>query len=1112
MATSGTRMSYNSSNFYQPQNVKFATLPHGSSIKDGDLTFEMHRKMSKKIAQLTKVIYTLNTKKDEHENMVQHLKDQYKEDMEKLGSQMRTKLLQYKEKLSEAQGHNDRLVELEKLVGAQQDQHKKREEDFTDFQAEMAERLHQTEITYRRKLWEFSGEMLEEKKHFQEKMKNFDKSEKELKDKHHSVIEELHRHYQEEIKNLLDVKNIKENERITSNQQLTYYQGECQHWKSKVLDLENELKDSSAEWEKKFQEMRESHEEEMSRITQEKDKKLEENIETWKTDRENLRRELGSDFSEKVEELNNEIAQIRKQCELYKSKSEELQKELEDRDGSATSLSTKLEESKNALYDEQSLCKFLQEESISKDATIKRQKENVLKLSAMVSDLEASRVQRETEIQSLREKLDEYQNAVTDLGTVKMKLQVQEELIDVKSNEIVTLKKNLMDLNTAKTLAECHSDEEFQKIKVLYEEEKMELLKQKEEEITLVKEADKEHLMKIQNNMLDKFQLQKEEFDKEIQHLKQHNKSVVEEFEKIGQELKSQLTNAEEKLQNFQDMVRNSEENLSSASTHINTLKEGATRLKEELDACRVELRSTKQTNSQLQTELVKKQAEHETELMKCEAANQKNLKTVCEGLESKNKESLRLECSRARDEVALQMEEDKRRSLEQLSRDKDAEIKAATKGWEFKVTELQQEIFSLQNQLKNITSQCSIQIEEEKARFKLIENQYETEKGSFQEKLQFEAERLTELHKIAIKEMQNIHLKEIQELEKQLKIEHNTAMHSVQLANDAARQTLEEKHRQDLLQNEENLIKQYERNIELLQEDLYKKHRMEMSSQMEIHMKEISRLKEQLENLLQTSKQKERDHYKTMSELEERIERHEKHVASIELENKKLNEFIEKLMGDIEKQKSHHIQMQENFNLETLQLKDQMETARKREMENAEANYVGEMKKIVAEFSKSKELMSNTISTLTNDLKKVEEKFKNRESRPEDLEEIHKLRDEIYGKELQMKKVQDEKHFFQMELINRDTNFNKIFGSSLQVGLINPLKVKTRSDPPNRKFIPPAGHTQNLPAAATAATITNNSPTGQQNQGRLQHLPGSPLHDERLNPVPPLPPKYFKK
>ena len=42
---------------------------------------------------------------------------------------------------------------------------------------------------------------------------------------------------------------------------------------------------------------------------------------------------------------------------------------------------------------------------------------------------------------------------------------------------------------------------------------------------------------------------------------------------------------------------------------------------------------------------------------------------------------------------------------------------------------------------------------------------------------------------------------------------------------------------------------------------------------------------------------------------------------------------------------------------------------------------------------------------------------------------------------------TQDEKRFYQLELVNRETNFNKVFNTAPNVGVLNPLnasKVRT--------------------------------------------------------------------
>ncbi|XP_060585098.1 protein FAM184A-like [Ruditapes philippinarum] len=69
--------------FNHYQNGKYGTLPQNTN-NDMEVTQDMHLKMSKKIAQLTKVIYALNTKNDEHEAVLQQIKEQHEEELQQL--------------------------------------------------------------------------------------------------------------------------------------------------------------------------------------------------------------------------------------------------------------------------------------------------------------------------------------------------------------------------------------------------------------------------------------------------------------------------------------------------------------------------------------------------------------------------------------------------------------------------------------------------------------------------------------------------------------------------------------------------------------------------------------------------------------------------------------------------------------------------------------------------------------------------------------------------------------------------------------------------------------------------------------------------------------------
>ena len=74
-----------------------------------------------------------------------------------------------------------------------------------------------------------------------------------------------------------------------------------------------------------------------------------------------------------------------------------------------------------------------------------------------------------------------------------------------------------------------------------------------------------------------------------------------------------------------------------------------------------------------------------------------------------------------------------------------------------------------------------------------------------------------------------------------------------------------------------------------------------------------------------------------------------------------------------------------------------------------------------------------------------MHEKYLNRESRDEDLTLIETLKRNVDEREDLLRKLEEEKRYFQMELVNRDNNFNKVFNNNVNVGCINPLTSNTK-------------------------------------------------------------------
>ncbi|XP_064274630.1 protein FAM184B isoform X3 [Passer domesticus] len=110
-------------NIHQPGTCNGSKAARSSSAEECNR--EMHVKMCKKIAQLTKVIYALNTKNDEHEDSIQALREAHEEEIQNILAETRETILQCKSKAEEEQLLRKHIQALEIAVA----QHKRLKEE-----------------------------------------------------------------------------------------------------------------------------------------------------------------------------------------------------------------------------------------------------------------------------------------------------------------------------------------------------------------------------------------------------------------------------------------------------------------------------------------------------------------------------------------------------------------------------------------------------------------------------------------------------------------------------------------------------------------------------------------------------------------------------------------------------------------------------------------------------------------------------------------------------------------------------------------------------------------------------------------------------------------------
>lgn len=129
--------------------------------------------------------------------------------------------------------------------------------------------------------------------------------------------------------------------------------------------------------------------------------------------------------------------------------------------------------------------------------------------------------------------------------------------------------------------------------------------------------------------------------------------------------------------------------------------------------------------------------------------------------------------------------------------------------------------------------------------------------------------------------------------------------------------------------------------------------------------------------------------------------------------------------------------------NMESKKNKELAESksAHQKEIENLMKVHMSEVKELQGQFNRVQELFDKKYSRLEKKMNEMQDLYETRPSRKEDLEEIKKLHEESMSKDNMMKKLEGDAKFYRLELINREENYNKVFGASPVVGIFNPLE-----------------------------------------------------------------------
>uniref|UniRef100_A0A8I5YUL9 Family with sequence similarity 184 member A n=1 Tax=Pongo abelii TaxID=9601 RepID=A0A8I5YUL9_PONAB len=1034
--------------------AKFAPSPATAQLAGHSMDYsqEMHLKMSKKIAQLTKVIYALNTKNDEHESAIQALKDAHEEEIQQILAETREKILQYKSKVTE---ELDLRRKIQVLEASLEDHIKMKQQALTEFEAykhRVEDMQLCAEAQHVQRIVTMSREVEEIRRKFEEKLRSFGQLQVQFEKDKRLALEDLQTAHRREIQELLKSQQD-HSASVNKGQEKAeeLHRMEVESLNKMLEELRLERKKLIEDYEGKLNKAQSFYERELDTL---KRSQLftAESLQASKEKEADLRKEFQGQeavLRKTIGKLKTELQMVQDESGSLLDKCQKLQTALATAENNVQVLQKQLDDAKEGEMALLSKHKEVESELAAARERLQQQASDLVLKASHIGMLQATQMTQEVTIKDLESEKSRANERLSQLEEERAFLQSKTQSLDEEQKQqILELEKKV---NEAK-----RTQQEY------YERELKNLQNRLEEEVTQLNEAHSKtleelawkHHMAIEavhsNAIRDKKKLQmelEEQHNKDKLNLEEDKNQLQQELENLKEVLEDKLNTANQEIGHLQDLVRKSEQGLGSAEGLIASLQDSQERLQNELDLTKDSLKETKDALLNVEGELEQERQQHEETIA---AMKEEKLKVdkMAHDLEIKWTENLRQECSKLREELRLQHEEDKKSAMSQLLQLKEREKNAARDSWQKKVEDLLNQISLLKQNLEIQLSQSQTSLQQLQAQFTQERQRLTQELEELEEQHQQRHKSLKEAHVLAFQTMEEEKEKEQRALENHLQQKHSAELQSLKDAHRESMEGFRIEMEQELQTLRFELEDEGKAMLASLRSELNHQHAAAIDLLRHNHHQELAAAKMELERSIDINRRQSKEHMCRITDLQEELRHREHHVSELDKEVQHLHENISALTKELEFKGKEILRIRSESNQQIRLHEQDLNKRLEKELDVMTADHLREKNIMRADFNKTNELLKEINAALQVSLEEMEEKYLMRESKPEDIQMITELKAMLTERDQIIKKLIEDNKFYQLELVNRETNFNRVFNSSPAVGVINPLaKQKKKND-----------------------------------------------------------------
>uniref|UniRef100_A0A8C9YU43 Family with sequence similarity 184 member Aa n=1 Tax=Sander lucioperca TaxID=283035 RepID=A0A8C9YU43_SANLU len=1007
MATgSGWQPPYNTST----SSTKYTPSSTSSMFYDGTLTLEytqdLHLKMSKKIAQLTKVIYALNTKNDEHEEEIESLKEAHEDEVQHIVTETRDKIMQYKSKMVDDADLRRRLASLEESVDLHEHMKRQALAEFEMYRQRMEDSQLCTEAQHTQRVVSMSREVEEMRRDFEEKLRAFSQAQAQFEADKRRALEELRATHRQEVEELL---NNQQNQSATSTEDqeklAELHRQEVEALMERVEEISKDKVRLVEEFEAKLGKAQEYYERELEAMRR-THQLTTENLLAWKRTEVELRKEFQAQeaaLQRSLSKLRSELQKAQEEARENRDKTNRLQTSLANAEGTikvcVCNLHKQLEE---AIQDGEIWVMQLKDTEYELDGSrerVQQQATEILHKASQIGSLQATQMSHEATIRNLDLEQSRLKEKISRLEEEREALLNQSQASnDQHKQQVLKLEQEHQGYEKELCRLRAHYEEEMHR----FREAQVRALEEMEEKHQAMREEAQQEKEEEKKVLMTEFEIKRLSLEEQRDRLQQQ-------LDNLKEELSAKLNMANQEVSHFQELVREGEQNMSSAQAQISCQRETQEKLKTELDATRARVRET----SNLLTDLQTQRQQHDARVMSIRTEEKQKMDKMADDLDQKWRDALREEVRLLKEELSEEYEADKQAALTQISQQKELEMMAAREGWQRKVEDLLEQISLLKQSLE-------LQLSQSQSALQQLQSQFNQERELLSQQLKG--------------------MLAYAALEERLKQEQREEVHALKEAHRRTLDILRQQSDQELQTLRFELEDEGKAKLASLRAELNHIHAASIEHLKQIHLKENTSAKRDLEKAMEHSRQQEQELLVRISDLQAELCSRSNRITDLDHEIHSLNETIDTLTRELEIKGKEVLRVRSEANHQIRAHEQDLSKRHERDLGDINIIHQREIQIMLADFNKAQEVLKDKITALQILLEGTEDKLRHRESRPEDLHVIAELREMVTEREALVKKLVDDKKFYQLELVNRETGFNKVFNSSANVGVINPL------------------------------------------------------------------------